>query len=1541
VNYKSPLDPSMSDRLRMRSGSLVGAVIVLVWALMLVTSVEAFGVPQSVDRYVGAGIGSTGGSFSTPRDVAVNETGAGAADPGDVYVVEFGSNRVSVLAADGTFKRTFGGDVIAPEAPGGAGTGFEICVVAADCRSGSSGTGAGQFNSPQAVAVDQDTGNVYVADRSNRRIQMFDASGAFLRLWGWNVVASGPGNDVAAPVDEFEICVPANNDVCQTGVTGSGAGQIGNQINSPSLGLAITPGDGNPATGQVFLADSTNRRINVYGLDGTSPSSFGSATQFPQANQPRLVAVDSRGIVYASDSANSGEIDRYDTAGVHGAPGFLTPIAASVANLNGAGTTLGLEVDPDSDGGGADEDVLYVLRDPSSGNSVVRQFGPTNDPGALAAPTTSDETHMANEFGTLVPNGLGIDTVRGNLLVASSVGTACGGTCHGIFVLDEDGTGSSISASAVAGSGATPTTIDVVGTVDPDDGLVRYRFEYSATGSEPYSVTPYSVLSGTGPVSVSVELTGLNPNSLYRVRLRVEKILGPTSGVIDTSTEAITSTAGASPTAETLGTDQRTATSATLRGLIDPRGTATTYYFEYGPAGGSFDNRVPVPDASAGSGNGESLVLQPIAGLLPNTSYQYRLVAGNSIGGGIGATLTFTTEVQPDDPEPLPDRVYELVSPAYKIGGIGLGTWGPTAASTAEMGLSARDGERFAAHGTGGSMLLNGAQAYANDWAFADRIDDQQGWVSHSPFTHGATSGQLAKFLYIQAASDDMSRLSWVTNNATIGIFPETLGFPESANPSFFSSWDGRWEIFGPTESDPVAAGQFPASFPTGVNRICDMAFASGGSRAVCTTKLHDGIALMRGVGGATDPSSTGYTDLVGGRMVYFADSSGDLANNFQDTGVRMPLNVCSTGTQIPSAAPNGKMQLQGCVHHATRLTLVSPLGASVFDIDTSSDNGIRGPPENVVSEDGSRAFFMAPDPLATGVPDGASGPCTGTDAATVCPPQLFVRQDNGDGTFTTRLISKAEDGLFGSQDIALTGTVRFERATPDGDKVFFRTNSPLTADDRNGTGVAPVTTGSSSIQSWDLYRYDFPDDPNADPADGELTRISAGPTGAGDCNVQPGGASPSEMSAVLASRYASSNGDRVMFTCAAPLPAVTPPGNGTVAEPGGDVSTTTDTNLYLYDAGEPQPQRYKFVARVPRSSSPGVANCAGAGVGPLSPLRGDVFHASSNCVRGTSDGSFITFWTAGRLIGDDPNATTADIYGYDVEADELSRITAPQGGVGGTYPCGTSIAQQCYGDGGYDHMGDTHRAPTPALGVATDPLVPGDRLAFFQSMSRLVAEDVDDLMDVYQWRNGDLSLVSSGDNETSGAYYRGNDRTGRNVYFVTQDSHSWQDFDSVFDAYTARAGGGIVEPSGEICTVLAGECRDESGTVLPPAAGPMPATGGNAIKGVRPRLTVASPSARSRRRAARTGTLSLRVRSNVPGVLSIVGRAKAGGETRIIAKATTTTPGTGIRTVRLRLSAIARRHLGAGRRLRVALTVSMNDARSAHRTIVLKGARR
>jgi hypothetical protein len=764
---------------------------------------------------------------------------------------------------------------------------------------------------------------------------------------------------------------------------------------------------------------------------------------------------------------------------------------------------------------------------------------------------------------------------------------------------------------------------------------------------------------------------------------------------------------------------------------------------------------------------------------------------------------------------------------------------------------------------------------------------------------------------------------------------------------------------------------------------LWDVKLSGDGSTAIGLPNLDDHVSprlpLVAGLAGPGDPTfpdwSAGPPDLGGldsGRIVYAADLSNGLSDE-REIGARELVNVC-TGqagvdrTELP-AVDGGLLAGLECpaplAGHDDRL--VSSLGASLKTADTGN-----GSLTGVVSEDGSRTFFMSPDPLATGAPNGTSEFCSGTGEATVCPPQLYVRQDNGDGTATVRWISKAEDGLFAEQAPSLTGGVRFEGASSDGRRVFFRTNSPLTVDDPNGEKdgsgnvVAPpaggVRTGMASNTSWDLYMYELPADPSTDIGDGQLTRISGGPQGAGDCNSPlPSLNGDGDDGSVGALRFVSADGSRAYFTCPAPLPGVAAPANGTITAPGGDHTTSDQTNLYLHDLTRPASERWRFIARLPRAVSAFFSRdidiCATTGTIPQSPINAPnqtrhlLLDAASgaNCVRGTDDGGFVTFLTMGRLTADDPAAfASGDVYAYDADGDELVRITAPQGGAGEAYPCVTNASTPvCHGDGGVDQQSNLEMGGTVnwVLGVAKRPLTAGDRVAFFGSKSRLVPEDSDDAYDVYEWRNGDLSLVSTGASGTDGAIYRGNDATGRNVYFATRDRLSWQDHDAVADVYTARVGGGIAEPDPPaVCGVLGGGCHGGGASAVAVSPGSERPAGRDVSPGVRRRLVVGRIGAAARRRAARTGVIRLRVRTNAPGRVRAVARARVRGRggrlgVRRVGRDVVRAKRAGRVVVVLRLSRVARRELRGGRALGVRLGVSMAGADRRSMTVALRRA--
>jgi|GEM_PF-4449951 len=102
--------------------------------------------------------------------------------------------------------------------------------------------------------------------------------------------------------------------------------------------------------------------------------------------------------------------------------------------------------------------------------------------------------------------------------------------------------------------------------------------------------------------------------------------------------------ADSSPSVLTGGVSRVSQTAAELHGTVNPNGSATTYLFQWGlttsyGASGTAQ--------SAGSGTRSVAVAQAAGGLIPGTTYHYRLVATNRYGTSAGADRTFTTAGHP------------------------------------------------------------------------------------------------------------------------------------------------------------------------------------------------------------------------------------------------------------------------------------------------------------------------------------------------------------------------------------------------------------------------------------------------------------------------------------------------------------------------------------------------------------------------------------------------------------------------------------------------------------------------------------------------------------------------------------------------------------------------------------------------------------------------------------------------------------------------------------------------------------------------------
>ena len=184
--------------------------------------------------------GGLGGELNAPNGIASDGT--------FIYVADRVNNRIQKFTKAGAFVRAWGKDVLNNGAPAG----FEVCMVAASCKTGAASTGlGGELNTPVALAPDG-VGNVYVADTNGSEVQKFSDLGAWDRTWGTDVIKPGGSGDLGAGA---EVCTVAAS--CQAG---DNSADLGGEFNQPT-GIAAD------ATG-VFVSDTYNERIQEFDPSG-------------------------------------------------------------------------------------------------------------------------------------------------------------------------------------------------------------------------------------------------------------------------------------------------------------------------------------------------------------------------------------------------------------------------------------------------------------------------------------------------------------------------------------------------------------------------------------------------------------------------------------------------------------------------------------------------------------------------------------------------------------------------------------------------------------------------------------------------------------------------------------------------------------------------------------------------------------------------------------------------------------------------------------------------------------------------------------------------------------------------------------------------------------------------------------------------------------------------------------------------------------------------------------------------------------------------
>lgn len=486
---------------------------------------------------------------------------------------------------------------------------------------GNSATPIAEFSGgfPAGIAVDQASHAVYVSEPSAGKITRYVSDGANPPTYTADPTFVSPvqGTDPAAPHSAEEI--------------GSFASPI-----------AVDPTDGD-----LLIGDTVKNRVSRFTPSGAFVGNFDGSGSLAGAFHHILgIAVDAGGAVYVIDN----------TTYIEGSSeGSLPFNGSSVLERFAADGTPDNSFDPRLDQPAA------VGFDSKAGNLVVvghlTGFFYDQQPPHLTVFHGDDiiagfDYPAAGNIGTQ-PTGIAADNVSGRLYVANSkifgFGTAGVQVYEPLIfpdlVLDPP-------------TAVTATTAHVTGSINPLGAEAHYQAEYSFDGGVTWDATEAQVATGTSPVPVDIDVTGLAGNTTYRLRIGATTATGTFH-----SPEREFDTSASGPGVFVGGAGDRTATGATINGKVNPYGLQTGYHFEYGLTT-AYGSRLPLTYEDAiGQGRTAIVVSKVLTGLQPDATYHYRLVATNSVGTTTSEDRTFTTTAAA-----VPHRVYEQVTPVDKDG---------------------------------------------------------------------------------------------------------------------------------------------------------------------------------------------------------------------------------------------------------------------------------------------------------------------------------------------------------------------------------------------------------------------------------------------------------------------------------------------------------------------------------------------------------------------------------------------------------------------------------------------------------------------------------------------------------------------------------------------------------------------------------------------------------------------------------------------------------------------------------------------------------
>jgi hypothetical protein len=1120
--------------------------------------------------------------------------------------------------------------------------------------------------------------------------------------------------------------VSRSTHVFSTTFTGSGA----NALSEPS-GVAVSS-----ATGDVYVVDKGHNRVEEFDSAGTTVlAEFdGSGAPTGAFSAPEAIAVDnstslldpSAGDVYVTDTGH-GVIDKFGSTGTY--LGQITTGAGGAA----FGALNGVAVDS--------KGMLWVYQ-------AIQEIDEYDN-----AVTNTFLSSRNSPFGE--SPGFAVDS-KDDLYVNRGAEVYAKLDVSGATLLEE--VDAETSRGAAVDLSSDEVYIDNVTTVGA----------FSASGSPVERFGSEHLTSGSG---VAVNSSSGNPSS-------------GTVYVADSAGNDVAVFASRHfPDVNMEPVSNLTSRSVTLKGVINPENEGSaSCQFEYGPTE-SYGSTAPCSPAP-GSGNSPVAVAANVTGLVPDTTYHYRLSATNINGTNTGSDEQFTTRgaaihgesaehvlltsaklramIDPNGTDATyhfeyDTSPYETSAPHGKRipvpdADIGSGS-GDVAVSLQPEDLKpgttyhyrvvvvseVSPGEHETFDGPDKAFTTFASQGYCSsneelraEQPYALELPDCRAYEMVSPLdkndnnivegqARAAASGQAVMYYSKGAFAEPRSAL---VADAYIGGRERYGWSTRNITPPFNDST-------GSVET-PFEELYFSSDLSKGLLRSIYTPLTSDSPAGYTNLYIADfGAGTYQAVTGPPPGVGPYEQSEISPEQPQSAGVSDDLSHVvFQESG-REGLT--------PEASPNHTHVYEWTAGHLS-LVDIPPEGKTFGAEDTVGAPGVFHSPTDgdvwhAVSADGSRVFF-------TGGED--TSPVGGVEDQG----QVYVREVDQARTVEVSASHKTNGNGPGGTDENGPQPARYWDASADGLRVFFTSRSELTNDANTG----PADNAAN------LYEY------NLDT--GVLTDVTVD-TNTGDVN----GAE------VLGLATASEDGSYTYFVA-----------NGDLAEG----ATSGKPNMYLRHDG-----KVTFIATLAAATEvvgedgdeiggdshdwhggqPQYRQSSSQNVGP-----------GSHTVRVTPEGTRLAFESELSLTGYDNEPTEPgqcrnnrcrEVYLYEVARDTLVCASCDPSG---TRPTGPSEL------GGTDVTENIK--PGPSFYLPRNLSEDGSRL-FFESFDSLVTHDSNGQQDVYEYEDGRVYPISdvAGNH---GSYFLDAGANGDDVFIATSDQLLPSDTDFRRDVYDVKVDGGF-----------------------------------------------------------------------------------------------------------------------------------------------------